>query len=128
MNRPIATRIDWFNLRERTMPNITTQLAGAISALALFTSTDALAWDTDEPNKTVVMVGAHAPNTGYATFVEGVHANCLYQHVYFDASTALGKALLATLMAAKATGMKVRIGYTLPPSTGVCNLALANLM
>jgi hypothetical protein len=99
-----------------------------IALLALLTSGSALAWTLDEPNKTVVMVGSHVPNTGFATVAEGLHANCIYQHLYFDLTTALGKSMMATLLTAKATGAKVRIGYSPPAATGTCTLELVNLM
>ena len=104
------------------------QLAAAVAAVAFLASGNASAWTVDESNNTVVAVGSHLPNTGYANFAEGIHANCIYRLVYFDLNTAVGKAMMATLLAARTSGLKVRIGYTPPVSTGVCNLEMVNLL
>jgi hypothetical protein len=87
----------------------------------------AKAWTVDEANRTVSLVGAHVGPTGYVFIAEGIHANCQYG-LYFDITTPLGKSMLATLMVAKTTGQKVRIGYTPPPTIGTCQLELALLM
>lgn len=81
-------------------------------------------WELDEINKTVSMIGTHTPNIGFVTLSEGVHKNCVYQHLYFDISTDLGKSFHSTLLAAKHSQSKIRIGYTPPTTEGVCTLQL----
>jgi hypothetical protein len=82
-------------------------------------------WTNDESNKSIQKLGVHIPTTGYVVFNEGVDSRCLYQHLYFDVSSTLGKTLYATLLVARASSEKVRVGYT-PPSSGVgiCSLVL----
>lgn len=86
------------------------------------------AWTRDEQPRTVSMVGVHTGTTGFVTLTEGVHANCLYQHLYFDISGSLGKGMLATLMTAKSSGQRVRVGYSPPATSGTCMLELAALI
>jgi len=88
----------------------------------------ALAWTNDESPRTVAVIGSHTGNYGFVSVAEGLHANCVPQHLYFDVSTALGKAMFATLTVAKSTGQKVRIGYTVQAAPGNCSLELAALV
>ncbi|NOS74390.1 MAG: hypothetical protein HOP36_07605 [Methyloglobulus sp.] len=98
-----------------------------LAILLLIGPLTARAWTVDESNRTVSVVGSHVGPAGYVWIAEGIHANCQYG-LYFDITTSLGKSMLATLMIAKTTGQKVRIGYTPPPTIGTCQLELALLM
>jgi len=82
----------------------------------------------DEANRTVVLVGSHTEKWGFLGVAEGINALCTNGVIYFDISTPLGKSMFGTLLIAKTTGQKVRIGYTVPTSTGLCYLTLAALM
>jgi hypothetical protein len=82
-------------------------------------------WTNDESNKSIQKLGVHTPSTGYVVFNEGVDSRCLYQHLYFDISSTLGKTLYATLLVARASSERVRVGYTPPASgVGICSLVL----
>lgn len=85
------------------------------------------AWSIDEYDKQVAAVGAHSVTNGYVRIVGALaYPQCANGVLYFDVSTSLGKAMLATLLVAKTSGQNVRIGYT-PPASGVglCTLELA---
>ena len=101
-------------------------VAAALVLLSLVPMT-LRAWTLDEANRTVMQVGTHVTSTGFVILVGGIHANCQFGALYFDVSRPLGKAILATLTVAKATGQPVRIGYSPPASPGVCTLELAAL-
>jgi hypothetical protein len=88
----------------------------------------AWAWTNDESPRTVSQIGSHAGANGFLSLAEGLPASCLYGHLYFDVSTALGKAMFATLTVAKSTGQKVRVGYTVPAAPGTCTLEMASLV
>ncbi|GLQ99126.1 hypothetical protein [Dyella mobilis] len=71
------------------------------------------AFSNDENGKTVQSVGA--PNSGptYVIFNEPLQLSCLWGVVYLaDPSTDYGKAMLAVVLNADATGKKVRVVYT----------------
>jgi hypothetical protein len=103
--------------------------AAAFAGAIVFTaSTPALAWNRDIEPATVNRVGVHSTTTGFLSLAEGIDANCQYGSLYFDVATPLGKGLLSTLLMAKATGQKVRVGYDAPGSPGLCNLALVSLL
>ena len=99
----------------------------SVTAVLLLSSYNLNALTVDESNKTVVQIGSQASTIGYVAFSDGVNKNCVWGGLYFDVSTPLGKSFLATLIVAKTTGQKVRVGYTAPSSVGVCNLELVIL-
>ena len=86
------------------------------------------AWTNDESPRTVVMVGAHTATWGFLTVAEGIHATCASQTLYFDFTSALGKAMYATLIAGKLSGQRVRIGYAVAAPPALCTLELAALV
>jgi hypothetical protein len=94
----------------------------------LATPLGAGAWTNDEGPRTVNTVGAHDGSNGFLTLAEGVASACPWGTLYYDVSTPLGKALLATLLVAKTTGQKVRVGYVVPSGAGNCTLKLASLI
>jgi hypothetical protein len=107
----------------------TTRLAIRSAVLvAVVTPLGAAAWTNDEGPRTINTVGAHDGNNGFVTLIEGVASTCAYSGLYFDVSVPLGKAMLATLLAAKTTGQKVRVAYDAPSSSGICVLKLASLV
>ena len=107
--------------------SISNRVMHSAAILLFLASFNVNAWNKDESNRAVHAIGAHAGYTGYVQFVGGLPANCENSGLYFDVSTPLGKSMLATLLTAKATGRTVRIGYVLPPSSGMCSLEMALL-
>jgi hypothetical protein len=107
--------------------HIMKKLSALLSAAVLSTPGLSAAWTHDESNRTVATVGVHYTTTGFLILVEPVPTNCQHGNLYFDIATPLGKALFATLMTAKTTGQKVRVGYTVPAAAGLCTLELAAL-
>lgn len=86
------------------------------------------AWTVDESPRTVVLIGSHIVSTGFLQIAEALPATCTNSVLYFDLATPLGKAMYTTLALAKATGQKVRLGYTPPASLGICTLELVALL
>lgn len=99
-----------------------------VVALTTLMSLSIGAWTTEESNKTVRAVGAHVGIYGYVNFVESIHPNCLYGNLSYDISTPLGKSVQNILLLAKATGNKVKIGFTLPATSAVCYVELVEAL
>lgn len=111
------------------MPShLTRRLASVAIAALSIDPLSALAWTNDEGPRTINTVGAHDGNNGFLTLVEGVPGTCPWGTLYFDVSSPLGKAMLATLLVAKTTGQKVRVAYDVPSGAGTCTLKLASLI
>lgn len=113
--------------RRWNLEKVASPRAAAFGLFAMLFAVSAFAWTNDESPRTVLQVGAYGGPIYYVRIVQGVHANCVNQRVDIDASTPLGKALFALMMAAKATAHPVRIGYSVPASIGTCTLELAGL-
>ncbi|WP_424195370.1 hypothetical protein ACMYR3_05740 [Ampullimonas aquatilis] len=72
-----------------------------------------------ESNKTPVRVGVGQDNVfgspGYQSFVqfaEALSTSCMWNVLYFDATTPIGKTMYATLITSRITGKKNGIAYT----------------
>jgi hypothetical protein len=100
--------------------------AGVFAASAAF-SISAMAWTVDVNNRVVGILGVHAPSFGYVGIEGGIDPKCSPGFLYFDISTALGKAMQTTLLTAKAMGRNVRVGYTPGTTTGICYLELVEI-
>ena len=98
-----------------------------ISISTVMVSVSAYAWTTDELNKTVNLIGTHALSAGFVGFAQGIDSKCLNAVLYFDGSTPLGRSFQKTLLTAKVTNKKVRIGYTPTTQGTLCSLELAAL-
>jgi hypothetical protein len=118
-----------FSLREQIMKKIKLQkiiAAGVFAASAAF-SISAMAWTVDVNNKLVTALGVHVPSLGYVGIDGGIDPKCSPGLLYFDISTALGKAMQTTLLTAKAMGRNVRVGYTPGATAGRCDLELVEI-
>lgn len=100
---------------------------GATACFAL-AAVSVHAWTNDEQTRTVAEVGTHNPSTGFVRLVEPVASLCVYQNLYFDPQSAVGKGILAVLISAKSSGQKVRVGYDTPAALGTCTLQMASLV
>lgn len=84
----------------------------AIAFFSVLACTSAFA--TSESSKTIQQVGVQSNGPGYVIFNEPLTVGCSYTLVYLpDLSTSSGKAMLAALLSAQASGKGVsRIDYT----------------
>ncbi len=103
-----------------------------IMVLSAMMASPAFAWDTDWYLKTVSKIGSHGNSegnsTGFLSLTDPLPANCMNGVLYWDLTTPLGKSMLNTLILAKTTGQKVRIGFTMPTTVPIfCTLSLAAL-
>jgi hypothetical protein len=100
--------------------------AGTFAAWVVF-SMSAVAWTVDVNNKLVTTLGIHVPSFGYVGIEGGIDPKCSPGLLYFDISTALGKAMQTTLLTAKTMGRNVRVGYTPGATAGTCYLELVEI-
>lgn len=100
----------------------------AAVAASVFLATSVHAWTNDEQPRTVAEVGTHNPNLGFVHLAESVSSLCVYQLLYFDIQTAVGKAMMAGLIIAKSSGQKISVGYDTPAALGSCTLQMASLI
>lgn len=111
------------------MQSVTRLLTPCVAlACLLALPVNSYAWTNDDAPRTISTLGAHDGNLGFVTLVEGVSSNCMNGALYFDVSTALGRAMLATMLTARASSEKIRVAYDSPPAAGACTLKLVSFI
>jgi hypothetical protein len=99
--------------------------AASMGAFIVASLSSASVFATTENNKTIQLVGVQGNGPSYVTFNEALTVGCEFGLIYLpDAGSAGGKAMLAALLSAQASGKGVqRVDYA-QAADGTCTASV----